>query len=67
MRLIGPDEEEPRVRFAYFGVADLYLNTSVRTGLDWSPFEFVMCCEKKMAPLCVSEFLGCSRVLSGSF
>ena len=67
VRLIGPEEEEPRVRFAYFGVADLYLNTSVRTGLDWSPFEFVMCCEKKMAPLCVSEFLGCSRVLSGSF
>mmetsp|Transcript_9960 Transcript_9960/g.23354 ORF Transcript_9960/g.23354 Transcript_9960/m.23354 type:complete len:1012 (+) Transcript_9960:123-3158(+) len=67
VRLIGPDEEDPQIRFAYFGIADLYLNTSVRTGLDWSPFEFVMCCEKKMAPLCVSEFLGCSRVLSGSF
>ena len=67
VRLITPAEESPEKRLAYFGIASLYLNTSVRTGLDWSPFEFVMCSEKQMAPLCVSEFLGCSRVLSGSF
>ena len=67
VRLIKPDDENPVTRLAYFSIGSLYLNTSVRTGLDWSPFEFVMCSEKQMAPLCVSEFLGCSRVLSGSF
>lgn len=67
VRLVKPYEESPAKRLAYFGIGALYLNTSVRTGLDWSPFEFVMCSEKQMAPLCVSEFLGCSRVLSGSF
>uniref|UniRef100_A0A7S0HVN1 CBM20 domain-containing protein n=1 Tax=Hanusia phi TaxID=3032 RepID=A0A7S0HVN1_9CRYP len=67
VRVIGPYEENPKLRLAYFGLGQLYLNTSVRTGLDWSPFEFVMCSEKQTAPLCVSEFLGCSRVLSGSF
>ncbi len=67
VRIIDPSEENPKVRMACFAIADLYLNTSVRTGLDWSPFEFVMCREKQMNPLCVSEFLGCSRVLSGAF
>jgi len=67
VKIIDPHEESPKVRAAYFSIGDLYLNTSVRTGLDWSPFEYVMCRETQMNPLCVSEFLGCSRVLSGSF
>ena len=60
VRLIKPYDETPAKRLAYFGTGSLYLNTSVRTGLDWSPFEFVMCSEKQMAPLCVS---GCTLYL----
>ncbi len=44
--------EREQVRLAYFAIGDVYLNTSIRTGLDWSPFEFVMSSsESKMAPL----------------
>ena len=31
VRLIMPDAEDAKIRFAYFGIADLYLNTSVTT------------------------------------
>ena len=40
----------------------IYIHTHTFTHIN-----ICMYIEKQMAPLCVSEFLGCSRVLSGSF
>lgn len=54
---------------ALFKAADVYLDTSVKAGLNTIPFDFITAHhgdKQKHSQVIVSEFAGCSRVLLGS-
>mmetsp|Transcript_4596 Transcript_4596/g.7114 ORF Transcript_4596/g.7114 Transcript_4596/m.7114 type:complete len:963 (+) Transcript_4596:113-3001(+) len=53
-------------RVALYSIADAVINTSIRDGLNLTPYEFVCCSRDKGGVLIASEFTGCSRVLSGA-
>lgn len=53
-------------RLAIMQNADVYLNTSVRVGIDMLPFEYLMARRNPAGCVILSEFSACSRVLHGS-
>eukprot|EP00927_Polykrikos_kofoidii_P027259 TRINITY_DN24052_c0_g2_i1.p1 TRINITY_DN24052_c0_g2~~TRINITY_DN24052_c0_g2_i1.p1 ORF type:complete len:1132 (-),score=194.61 TRINITY_DN24052_c0_g2_i1:65-3460(-) len=66
IRLDAPDRID---RLAMFRAADVFLDTSVKAGLNLMPFEFITAHHddsKNHAVVLVSEFSGCSQVLLGS-
>jgi trehalose 6-phosphate synthase/phosphatase len=56
-------------KYAILAVADMYVDTSIKDGLNLVPLEYVLVREatgKRQGSLVVSEFTGCSRVLEGA-
>jgi len=53
-------------RLALFQNADVFLNTSVRVGIDMNPFEYLMARRNRAGCIVMSEFSACSRVLHGA-
>lgn len=61
--ILGEIERDDKL--ALFQAADVLLDTQVRDGLNLCVFEFLACHkEDKSGMLIISEFTGCSRVLS---
>ena len=58
-------------RMALWSFSQVLLNTSLRDGLAFSPFEFIStkALQKKFhkAAIIISEFTGCARQLNGAF
>eukprot|EP00164_Ancoracysta_twista_P004316 GFYU01005814.1.p1 GENE.GFYU01005814.1~~GFYU01005814.1.p1 ORF type:complete len:879 (+),score=180.95 GFYU01005814.1:202-2838(+) len=48
---------------ALYSLADVMLVTSLRDGMNTVPFEFVMCTEKRLGALVLSEFTGAAQCL----
>lgn len=64
LRLEDVDRSE---RLALFRAADVLLDTSVKSGLNLMPFEFVAAHhDDSQSTVIVSEFSGCSRVMLGA-
>eukprot|EP00397_Hematodinium_sp_SG-2012_P005352 GEMP01005371.1.p1 GENE.GEMP01005371.1~~GEMP01005371.1.p1 ORF type:complete len:1078 (+),score=211.66 GEMP01005371.1:44-3277(+) len=54
-------------RFSLLKAAPIFLNTSIKEGLNIGPFEFLAShAEDKQGIVIVSEFAGCSRALMGA-
>jgi len=53
-------------RLALMQCADVFVNSSVRVGIDMLPFEYLFARRGEAGAVIVSEFSACSRVLFGS-
>lgn len=56
----------PEKKYALLQCAGCLLDTSVRDGLNLTPFEYICCRKDDPAPLILSEFTGCCRTLASA-
>ncbi|KAI5806285.1 glycosyltransferase family 20-domain-containing protein [Geopyxis carbonaria] len=58
-----PQYLQPQEYFALLRVADLGMFTSVRDGMNTASLEYIICQDKNLAPIIVSEFTGTAESL----